>query len=98
MDEKTVRERAQAHAAANVAGDLARAAGDLTEEARANIAPVARRLPRPLTSGEVINVVRGSKGRFIAEIRYSGDDASVLVESVWIEKDGRPMISETRVV
>jgi hypothetical protein len=98
MDENSVRERAQAHAAANVAGDMARAAGDLTEEARANIGPVARRLPRPITAGEVIDVVMGSKDRFITEIRYSGEDGSVLVESVWIEKDGRPMISETRVV
>jgi hypothetical protein len=98
MDEATVRERAEAHAAANVAGDMTRAAGDLTEEARANIGPVARRLPRPITAGEVIKVEQGTTDSFVAAIRYSGDDGSVLVESVWIEQDGRPMISETRIV
>jgi hypothetical protein len=98
VDEAEVRKRAEAHAAANVAGDLALAATDLTEEARANIGPVARRLPRPITSAEVTRVERAAEDRFVAEISYSGVDSSAIVESVWTDRDGRPMISETRII
>jgi hypothetical protein len=98
VDEVNVRERAEAHAAANVAGDMALAATDLTEEALATIGPVARRLPRPMTGGEVTRVDRAGDDRFVAEIRYFGADSSAVVESTWIERDGRPMISETRIV
>jgi hypothetical protein len=98
MEEAKVRERAEAHAAANVAGDLGRAAQDLTTEARANIGPVARRLPRPITDGEVTRVQAIGDGRFVVHIEFSGPDVTVTVESIWIEQDGRPMISETRIV
>jgi hypothetical protein len=98
VDEADVRTRAEAHAAANVAGDLALAATDLTEEALANIGPVARRLPRPITSAEVTRVEKTTEDRFVSEIRYSGADSSVVVESVWMDREGRPMISETRII
>jgi hypothetical protein len=98
MEEAKVREHAEAHAAANVAGDMARAASDLTAEARANIGPVARRLPRPITSGNVTKVEQTSPDRFVAEIHYEGPDSSAVVESVWVEQDGRPKIAETRIV
>lgn len=98
MEEETVRKHAQAHAAANASGDMARAASDLTEEARANIGPVVRQLPRPITAGEVVNVREVDAGRFIVEIKYSGTDSTAMVESIWVERDGRPMIAETRIV
>jgi hypothetical protein len=98
MEEEAVRKHAEAHVAANASGDMARAASDLTEEARANIGPVARRLPRPITAGEIVTVKEADAGRFIVEIRYSGPDSSAMVESVWVERDGRPMIAETRIV
>jgi hypothetical protein len=98
MEGEKVREHAEAHAAANVAGDMARAAQDLTAEARANIGPVARRLPRPITSGKVTRVEEDAPDRFIVEIDYEGPDTSAVVESVWIEQGGRPMIAETRIV
>jgi hypothetical protein len=98
MEEEAVRKHAEAHAAANASGDMARAASDLTDEARASIRPVARQLPRPITSGEVINVKEADAGRFIVEIRYSGTDSSAMVESIWVERDGRPMIAESRIV
>ncbi|MDP9234054.1 MAG: hypothetical protein M3P01_05820 [Actinomycetota bacterium] len=98
MEEEAVRKHAEAHAAANASGDMARAASDLTDEAKANIGPVFRQLPRPITAGEVVNVKEGDTGRFIVEIRYSGTDSSAMVESIWVERDGRPMIAETRIV
>jgi hypothetical protein len=98
VEEEKVRAHAEAHAAANVAGDMARAASDLTDDARANIGPVARRLPRPITSGRVTKVEQQSADRFLAEIEYSGADGPVMVESVWVEQGGKPMIAETRIV
>lgn len=98
MEEETVRKHAEAHVAANASGDMARAASDLTDEARTNIGPVVRQLPRPITAGEVINVKEADAGRFIVEIRYSGTNSSAMVESIWVEHDGRPMIEETRIV
>jgi hypothetical protein len=97
MEEETVREHAEAHAAANVAGDMARAASDLTADARANIGPVARRLPRPITSGDITKVEQAGD-KFIVEIVYGGTDSKAVVESVWVEQEGRPMIAETRIV
>jgi nucleoside 2-deoxyribosyltransferase len=98
MEAETVRKHAEAHAAANVSGDMPRAAADLTNEARANVGPVMRQLPRPITSGEVTNLREADAGRIIVEIRYSGADSSTTVESVWIEQEGKPMIAETRIV
>jgi hypothetical protein len=98
MEAETVRHHAQAHAEANASGDMARAAADLTDEARANVGPVMRQLPRPITTGEVTNVREADAGQFIVEIRYSGADSSATVESVWIEQEGKPMIAETRIV
>ena len=98
MDEAAVRQHAEAHASANASGDLKRAATDLSEEALANIGPVARQLPRPITEGTVTRVETAGEGRYVATILYSGPDASVTVESVWVEQGGRPMIAETRIV
>jgi hypothetical protein len=98
MDEEAVREYAEAHAAANISGDMSRAATDLTDEARANIGPVARKLPRPITAGNVTSVSGDDEGRCVVVIEYSGPRSSATVESVWIEQEGRPMIAETRIV
>jgi hypothetical protein len=98
MEAETVREHAQAHAAANASGDMARAAADLTDEARTNIGPVARQLPRPITTGEVTKVEETDAGRFIVEIRYSGEDKTVTVGSIWVDQGGRPMIAETSII
>jgi hypothetical protein len=98
LEAETVRQHAEAHAAANASGDMARAAADLTDEARANVGPVMRQLPRPITAGEVTDVREGGAGRYIVEIRYTGADSSATVESVWIEQEGKPMIADTRIV
>ena len=97
MEEDTVRKHAEEHAAANVDGDMARAASYLTADALANVGPVARRLPRPITSGEVTKVEQAGD-RFIVEIVYRGADSEATVESVWVEDGGRPMIAETRIM
>jgi hypothetical protein len=96
MDQTAVREHAQKHGDAVVQGDLKKAGGDLTEEARAGAGPVMGKLPKPVVSAEVISV-DADGGDFIALIRYAGDNEETTVESRWTERQGRPMITELRV-
>lgn len=93
MDESAVRETAQAHGQATVAGDLNRAGQDLAKEAMAQAGAVMKEMPTPLKSAEIDNVEAADDG-FIVLIRYAGDDASVVVRSRWVEQEGRPKIVE----
>ena len=91
MDEATVRERAEAHAQAMVAGDFRRAASDLTPEAQAGAAAVMKNMPNPV-QGDLVQGVAPDDNAVVASILYSGTGAELLVESRWEERDGRPMI------
>ena len=91
MDEAAVREHAAAHGAAVVDGDLRKASGDLTEEARGQAGDVMRQIPDPLAGAEVTDI-RFEGEDAVATIVYSGGDSSVTVESTWSEREGRPMI------
>jgi hypothetical protein len=98
MEEEKVREHAEAHGSAVVAGDLAAAGSDLTKEGQAAAGTVMRQLPRPVTGSEVLSVdLTGEQG--IARIRYLGDEgAEATVESVWEERNGRPKIIDMKVI
>jgi hypothetical protein len=91
MDEALVREQAEAHGKATVAGDLATAGKDLTKEAMAGAGAVMKEMPKPLTSSEIDSVEADGAG-FVVQIRYAGDDSSIVVRSRWEEQDGRPKI------
>ncbi|HEX2240457.1 MAG TPA: hypothetical protein VHJ82_04880 [Actinomycetota bacterium] len=91
MEETAVKEHASAHANAVVAGDLRQAASDLAEGMQETAGQVMRQLPRPVTGAEIEDVT-SSDDETTVLIRYSGEDASVLVESRWAERDGRPKI------
>ncbi|HEX2050235.1 MAG TPA: hypothetical protein VHJ34_06320 [Actinomycetota bacterium] len=93
MDENVVRERAQAHGDAVVAGDLRRAGGDLTKEAAAQAPAVMAKLPRPLRSARV-EAVTAAGDDFVARTSYEGDDAATTVDSRWAERDGKVSIVE----
>jgi hypothetical protein len=96
MDQETVRLHAQAHGDAVVANDLRKAGSDLTPEAQKQAPAVMGQLPRPVASADVITVE--DKGdEYLATIRYAGD-STVIVESRWTERDGRPMIVSLDVV
>ena len=97
MDESTVRDHAEAHANAVQAGDLGRAAGDLTDEAKQNAPTVMKALPRPIT-GTSIESVTAEGDAFVARILYSGDDSKATVASRWIDQGGRPMIASLDIV
>ena len=91
MDENTVRDHAQAHADAVVAGDLRKASGDLTDNAKEQAPAVMKQLPRPTTSA-TIEAVTADGDEFVASIRYLGESDSHEVRSRWTEEAGRPMI------
>jgi hypothetical protein len=93
VDESTVREHAEAHGKAVAAGDLRTAGSDLTEEGRADAGAVMSKMPTPVTSATITSVTQ-SGDTFVATIRYEGTDGGIDVNSTWVEKDGRPMISK----
>ncbi|MDQ3645552.1 MAG: hypothetical protein M3345_01300 [Actinomycetota bacterium] len=96
MDETSVRQRAQAHGDAVVAGDLRAAGGDLSPTAREQAGGVMGQLPRPTTAAEVASLEQGEDD-WVALIRYSGEDAEVVVESRWAEVEGELKIVNLRV-
>jgi hypothetical protein len=97
MNDKRVREHAEAHGRAIAAGDLAGAASDLTEDARAKAPGVMKLLPRPVTAAEV-TFVEPAADAFVVRTRYTGDDGAATVEARWAEIDGRPRIVDLEVV
>jgi hypothetical protein len=91
MDESTVREHAEAHGRAVVAGDLRTAGSDLTPEAASQAPGVMGKLPRPTTGAEVLEVSM-EDDRAVVSVLYKGSDAGTTVISTWVDRDGRPMI------
>jgi hypothetical protein len=87
MDERAVLERAEAHGEAMRTGDLARAALDLDEGARAQASEVMKALPRKIDSAEV----GGSEAdgdALVVEIVYAGEGRRTSVRSRWAEREG----------
>lgn len=97
MDESEVREHAEAHANAVQAGDLRRAASDLTDEAKQNAPTVMKALPRPIT-GTSIESVTEEEDAYVARILYNGDESKATVASRWVDQGGRPMIASLEIV
>ena len=97
MDESTVRDRAEAHGKATVAGDLRVAGSDLTKEAMVQAGDVMKAMPDPLESSEVTSV-QADGDEFVAQIRYAGAGAETVVESRWADRDGTPKIVSLKVL
>jgi hypothetical protein len=96
MDKSRIREHAERHGRAVVTGQLAVAAGDLSEQIKPKASSIMKRLPSPLSVAEVTSVEPASSG-YVAVIRYSGAEEQVSVRSTWAEIDGRPLIVELEV-
>jgi hypothetical protein len=92
MDESTVKQHAEAHGNAVVAGDLRTAGSDLTPEVSSQAQDVMGKLPRPTTGAEVLKVESSGDDAVQAHILYKGPDAETTVISTWAERDGRPKI------
>jgi hypothetical protein len=97
MDEESVKEAAENHAAATVDGDLDTAGSYLTSEGRANVRSVMGAMPDTLERHEIANVEQTGDD-FIVNIRYSGGDKDVTVESTWADREGRPRIVNLRLL
>jgi hypothetical protein len=97
MDESTIRDRAEAHGKATVAGDLRTAGSDLTKAAMAQAGDVMKAMPDPLEASEVTSVTADGDA-FVAQIRYSGGGSETLVESRWSDEGGTPKIAALKVL
>lgn len=97
MDETMVRDGAETHARATVAGDLKVAGSYLSREAMAQAGEVMKAMPGRLDGSE-IGSVAGSGDGYVVEIRYRGDAGEVTVESTWSDIDGSPKITNLKVL
>jgi hypothetical protein len=93
MDEQAVREHAQAHADALLAGDIGKAAEEMSRELRSNLGPIVAMLPMPLTEATVESVHMAASG-YLAVLRLVGEHETVQLETRWKDRDGRPTIVE----
>jgi hypothetical protein len=93
MDEPSVRERAQAFSDGLLAGDVGRAAEEMSRELRANLGPLVAMLPLPLTEARVESVEMAGTA-YIAVLHLVGDEGSIRLQTRWKERDGRPTMVE----
>lgn len=97
MDETAVRSEAERHANATVEGDLKTAGSSLTDDARGQAGGVMKAMPGRLTACEIADV-SDDGGRYLVDIRYTGENGDVTVRSTWGEIEGRPMITNLEVL
>jgi len=93
MDEQAVREHAQAHCDALLAGDIDRATTQLSNELRSNLGHVVALLPLPLTEASVESVSKTGSG-YLAVLRLVGQNDDVRLQTRWKDRDGQPTIVE----
>ena len=93
MDEQAVREHAQAHIDALLAGDIGKAAEEMSRELRSNLGPIVAMLPMPLTEATVESVHMGGSG-WLVTLRLVGEHEAVQLETRWKDRDGQPTIVE----
>jgi hypothetical protein len=96
MDEATVRQHAEGHGEAVVAGDLRRAGSDLDGEALAQAGDVMKQLPGELETATVESVELEG-GAATVRTRYAGGEHATVVESRWEEREARPKIVSMRI-
>jgi hypothetical protein len=93
MDEQAVREHAQGHIDALVAGDVDRALQDLSTELRSHPGELMAMLPLPLTTAEVEAVDKAGSG-YTAVLHLVGETDETRLETRWKDREGRPTIVE----
>lgn len=97
MDEMTIRQRAEDHGRATVAGDLKAAGSDLDKGAYGAAGEVMKKMPADLSGAEVTEV-RAEEDEWVVSILYKGATDSARVESRWAERDGATKIIDLKVV
>ena len=93
MDEQAVREHAQATCDALLAGDIGKAAEEMSKELRSNFGSVVGMLPLPLTGATVESIEMTAHG-YRAVLHLVGEVDTIRLETRWKDRDGRPTIVE----
>jgi hypothetical protein len=88
-----VRDHAQAHCDALLAGDVDRAVQDFSSELRSNLGQLIALLPLPLSEAGVESVAVGGSG-YVAILLLVGESETVRLQTRWKERDGKPTIVE----
>ena len=93
MDEETVRAHAQATCDALLAGDIGKAAEEMSRELRANLGSIVGMLPLPLAQARIESVDSTPTG-YKAVLQLVGEGGTLQLETRWKDRDGRPTIVE----
>jgi hypothetical protein len=93
MDEPIVREHVQALCDALQAGDVGRAAQQMSRELQASLGPLVAMLPLPLTEAK-IESLEMSATAYVAVVTLVGEGRSIRLQTRWKERDGRPTMVE----
>jgi hypothetical protein len=93
MDEQAVREHAQAHADALLAGDIGKASEQMSNELRSNLGPFAAMLPMPMTEASIESVESTPTGYRVV-LHLVGEGDTLRLETRWKDRDGQPTIVE----
>lgn len=96
MNEASVREHAEKHAASVVNNDSAAMLDDFVPDALAGLGEVAAAMPSPVEQAEVQSVTASGE-ESVVRIHYSNGTQQVVIESVWTEHGGRPRIKAAKV-
>jgi hypothetical protein len=94
MEERDVRERAEALCGALAAGDIERAATDFSQELRRNLGEVVALLPLPAHEATVDSIERGGGAGFTVVLRLIGETEEVMIQTRWKDRDGHPTVVE----
>jgi hypothetical protein len=92
MDEQAVREHAQAHLDALLAGDIDGATEHFSEELRRNLGPIMAQLPLPLREASVESIEMSGAG-YVATVHLVGD-SDARFQTRWKDRDGTPTMVE----
>lgn len=96
MDEATVYEYARYHMMDILAGDRETAINEyLTDEAKNQAGPVFEAIPKKVEESGITEMLQEGD-RWLVNFNYTGGDVEVFVESVWEEREGKPMITGIR--
>ena len=93
MDEQAVREHAQAYADALLAGDIGKAAEEMSKELQHSLGPIVAMLPMPMTEASIESVESTPTGYKVI-LHLSGEGDTLRLETRWKDRDGRPTIVE----
>jgi hypothetical protein len=93
MDEQAVREHAQAHADALLAGDIGKAAEEMSRELQHNLGPIVAMLPMPMTEASIESIESTPTGYKVV-LHLVGEGGDLRLETRWKDRDGRPTIVE----